>query len=277
MTKSIHVIKDIEMKKKGILLLVDEEEFFLSPDSYSDAYYYPGKELTKEEYQDLKRASRDKKAKDYLVKLVSSRRYTHKELYDKIENKYHLGYKENELLLLPYVQAHIIDDKAYALDYCESKIAQGYGKRYLLEKLKAKGIKDSILQDKELEELFVISLDQIEPLINKANKSKKNKTIEERKTSIMQLLIRRGYTSSQAKGAIDHFYSSLSQEEKKEEERNRVNLLKKEADKCYNFLVRQNRYDARKKKDAFIKKLLAKGFHYDEIMTILTEDYPFYD
>ena len=38
MTKSIHVIKDIEMKKKGILLLVDEEEFFLSPDSYSDAY-----------------------------------------------------------------------------------------------------------------------------------------------------------------------------------------------------------------------------------------------
>ncbi len=275
--KTVHVIKDIQMKKKGILLVVDEEEFFLSPDSYSDAFYYPGKQLTSEEYQTLKRASKDKKAADYLLKLISSRRYTHKELYDKLESKYHLGYKENELLLLPYVQSGIIDDKAYALDYCESKIEQGYGKRYLLEKLKSKGIKDNILQDKELMELFVISLDQMEPIIAKANRSKKNKTIEERKVSILQLLVRRGFSSTQARGAIDRFYQGQSDADKKEEEINRVILLKKEADKCYNFLTRHNKLDARKKKDTFIKKLLAKGFHYDEIMTILTEDYQFYD
>lgn len=275
--KSSHTIKDIQTRKKGILLVVDEEEFFLSPDSYSDHFYYPGKQLSKEEYQDLKRESRDKKAKDYLLKLITSRRYTHQELYNKLENKYHLGYKENELLLLPYIQSQIIDDKAYALDYAESKIEQGYGKKYILEHLKVKGIKEDILKDPELEEIFLLSLDQIDKLISKADKSKKNKTIEERKTSILQFLLRRGYSSSIAKKEIEHFYSSLSPEEKTQEARNRVNLLKKEADKCYNFLVRHNQLDARKKKDTMIRKLLSKGFHYEEIMTILTEDYEFYD
>lgn len=274
--KKNKTIQEIKTSKTGVSIIVGEESFLLSFDQYSNGFYYPNKNLSDEEFQQLKYDSKTKKANDYLRYLLSISRYTKKELMTKIKTKYHLSNSECLSLLNPYIETAIIDDKAYAKDYIEAKLEQHYGRQFILSHLKEKGISDEILRSEACADLFDDSLDSLLYLIEKTDRAKKEKTIDERKISILQLLLRRGFSSSQAKKAIDFFYDNLDDETKEKERENRARLLKKQARKWYNLLVRKTS-DPNKKKDALIRKLLSHGFHYDEIEKELQEGYSFYD
>ncbi len=267
--KKKYIVEDVCQKKTGVLLSIQGDEYLLSTDDYLEGLYYPGKELSLEDMKTLKKNSRQKKAKDYLLRLLSERRYTRSELKIKLEKKYMLSEIEADEILSPYIENHLIDDEAYMKDYLETKIEQGYGRNYLLAQLQKKGISPTLLSSipKELQDQDEILFS----LIEKMNRTQSSMTQEKKKESIFLALLRRGFSSSQAKKAIEEFYSTIDKEEIEEEKKKRKVLLKKEAEKCYNFLRAKKDATQAKKKDAFIRKLLQKGFHYDEIEAIMKE------
>ncbi len=268
MTKKIYKIKDIVSGRKGIEVLVDDLKFPLNTNDYLDGYYYPGKELSHEEYQILKRKSRTKKAKDYLLLLLSSRPYTKKELTEKLNSRFSLTADETDLLLRPFIEEGIIDDRRYASDYAEAKMEQGHGRKYIISELKKKGISEEILSS--LAPLFESQKDVLPSLMERLDRSHRSSTIEKRKRDILAILLRRGYDMALSNEAIEKYYSSLDEDRMREENEKRRILIKKEADKCYNSISRKD-CPAIRKKEMFIQKLMAKGFHHDEASAIIKE------
>ena len=264
-----YVIEDIKRKKNGVVILLSDEEILISQDAYVSSYLYPGKVIQEEERQQLLRSKNDKAVQDYISKLLSSHRYTYQTIKEKLQNRYGISDHKVLVLLTPYIENKIIDDHSYCLDYIEAKVQAGYGRSYIQQQLQKKGI---LKKDYECKEALALYEDtsSITPLIEKLNQSHRNKTIQKRKESIYQSLIRRGFSSSLVQKEIESFYASQKEEEKEADERNRALLLKKEYQKCYNSLSRKS-VPEEKKKNLLIQKLLNKGFRYEEILKEITE------
>lgn len=273
MTK--YFIREIRQEKNGVVLLVNKTEYLLSINDFTENYYYPNKELSCEEFQNLKEKSKNKKVTDYISFLLSSRRYTAKQIKDKLKTKFNLLDSLCEKFLLPYQESQILDDMSYAIDYCESKISSGYGKNYIIQKCKEKGISEDLISSEKIQSLFEDHSNILIDLISKQNKIKKNLTIEQRKNAVIQYLLRRGFSFEDSNKAVCNFYSSLSAEEITKDSINRKLLLKKDAEKCYNLIVRKS-ISIDMKKNSFIKKLLSKGYRFEEIQPLLKE-YIFHD
>lgn len=268
MKKSEHVIQEVVAKKNGIILKISSKEYLLNSDDYLEGFYYPGKELSDEEFLNIKSSAKNKRAKDYLLQLLSQGRYTHQEIKRRLAQKFSLSDTEIDNLLAVYIENGMISDELYANDFIEAKSMQGYGRRYIKARLKEKGISDSI--EKALSDRYPDEKEMIDSLIIRYDKSKSALIVEKRKESIHQSLVRRGFSPSLIQKELQHFYSSMDEEARKAESEKRRVLLKKEADKCYNALCHKDWPEA-KKKDAFIRKLMSKGFHYEEIEEISKE------
>ena len=63
----------------------------------------------------------------------------------------------------------------------------------------------------------------------------------------------------------EEFFWERNRDDKKEQM-----LLKKEAEKCYNLLMRKTA-DPRKKEEAFWRRLLTKGFRSEDIRSVIEE------
>ena len=257
-------IDDIVFNKKNIVLICGKKKITISNDIYLSNYFYPGKEIDEDDFYNLIIQSNYNKAKSYIEKQLSIHRYTYKQALDKLMNKYSLDFKHASIILLPYVESHIIDDKEYAIDYAESKIDIGYGKHYIDSQLLNKGIDKKILENEEYLELFSYEI-SLQKLIARFDKAKERLTIQKRKESIFSLLVRRGFSLDVVKSEIDIFYSHLSPDKLKEDEKKKQLLLKDNAFKCYNLINKRN-VPVEKKKQLFIQRLISKGFSYQEIL-----------
>ena len=142
---STNTLKDVTRKDKNVLLVFPKRKILLSTEDYLSGYFYPGKEFSDDEILVLKKKSGLRKAESYLHSLLRDRRYTVKEVKDKLKKKYVLGEEEINSLLSPYIEDQILDDESYAFDFYESKKEQGYGKNAIDAKLKRKGIPEEIL------------------------------------------------------------------------------------------------------------------------------------
>jgi SOS response regulatory protein OraA/RecX len=272
------IIEDVKVTKEGITLIFPHEELLISLSSYSDGYYYPGKELSKSEYLELKRLSKDRQVENYLSMLLKRSRYTIFGIKGKIKHRYpSLTEEEIHVLLLPYIESGILDDLSYAEDFASLKSEAGYGEDYIIAELKKRGIEEKVLKRKEVWSNYSKSKEVLPKLIEKKNRALKNYTLEKRKQNLQAFLIRRGYSATLARKEINAFYQKYSEAEKQSDAKIRVNVLKKEAQKCYNAVTRKP-VDAYKKKELFYNKLRMKGFRFDEIQSLVeSEGYQFHD
>ncbi|MGB9744112.1 MAG: regulatory protein RecX [Desulfurella sp.] len=132
---------------------------------------------------------------DYAFKLISKKRYTSKELQEKLEKK---GI-DPEPIINRLKELNYLNDLEYAIDYKNKKQNEGYGKYKILFHLKNKGISEDILNNLEfsnskLEEIF----------LSKIQKIKDNK-----KQKIYAFLINRGFDSSDIKNLIYKYEDKL--------------------------------------------------------------------
>ncbi|AHF97974.1 MAG: regulatory protein RecX [Desulfurella sp.] len=132
---------------------------------------------------------------DYAFKLISKKRYTSKELQEKLEKK---GI-DPEPIINRLKELNYLNDLEYAIDYKNKKQNEGYGKYKILFQLKNKGISEDILNNLEfsnskLEEIF----------LSKIQKIKDNK-----KQKIYAFLINRGFDSSDIKNLIYKYEDKL--------------------------------------------------------------------
>lgn len=271
-------IIDISPEKNGVTIVFPLEKFSLSLSDYSDGFYYPGKKLSKEEFQRLKACSKEKSAKDYIALLLQKHRYTIQGAKEKIRHRFP-SFPEEKInsFLVPYQEAGVLDDLSYAEDFATLKSEGGYGENYIVSELKKRGIPESILREKKIISQFEKSAAALPLLVEKKDRLLRQNTMEKRKEVIQAFLIRRGYPLSIAREAIRLYYLNRGEAEKEEDQNLRSVLLKKEAQKCYNAIVRKT-IDSHKKKGLFFQKMKMKGFRYDEIESIAErEGYSFHD
>lgn len=265
------VIVDVKGKGNGIIILLDSISYTISKEDYLDGYYYPGKTLSKEEITKLVFLEKNKKAKDYLTRLLSSSRYTKYQLEEKLKMKFYLKNEEIETLLSPYLESHVIDDLEYAKDYIASKTEQGYGQNYIVQNLKQKGISSDILKNKEIRSLLEHDKDMILEVSKKYIRQKKNDTIQKKKSSLQDFLARRGYQRADISHAMEALFSSLSEAEIESDKENQAKELKQRAGKCYNSINRK-KISEKDKRNLMIQRLLSYGYHYQDILDLLSQE-----
>lgn len=277
MKETSHRIEDVRIEKDSVLLLFPSQEIQVDFQTYSQGYYYPGKSLDEKTFRSLQQSEKLNSARKYLSSLLTSRRYSVFQCCTRLKQKYRISEKDIQNLLRPYIESHVLDDKAYAIDFAQDRCEKGYGKNRILAQLKEKHIAAEILESLELQKLFEDGNTLIHAILEKIDQSKSKMTLEKKKMYMCEYLLRRGYAKGVILENIESYFSSRNVVLIQKEAEKRSILLKKEALKCYNFVQRQHLTAARKK-DAFIRKLLQKGFHYDEIQSLLeSEDYCFYD
>jgi len=132
---------------------------------------------------------------DYAFGLIAKKRYTCKELKEKLEKK---GFNA-EPIIERLKELNYINDEEYARDYAIKKQNEGYGKYKIIYQLKSKGISDDIISNlqfssEKLEEVFLKYLKKI----------KKNK-----KQKIYAFLINRGFDSEEVKNLLYKYEDRL--------------------------------------------------------------------
>jgi SOS response regulatory protein OraA/RecX len=271
-------IKDVTLKKKGVLIEVGTEKLLVSQNAYASGYFYPGKVLETKELSQLRRESQTRRAEVYLKNLLSAYRLSVSETRKRLFRRFGLDSKSVDLLLKPYLESHVLDDLGYSQDFVESKREKGYGPSYLRQELKRRGITPEIIAkvlapsaESQADQTDILAL-----LVQSYNDKKKDETLERRKQECLAFLVRRGYSPEASQAAIHDFYGSLSEEEKEDERQNRVLLLKAKAEKCYNSL-RSSPADPSKKKETFLRRMLGLGFSYGEIDDVMKKERYFHD
>lgn len=267
--KKEKTILALNPQKKGVEIVVSQrEKYLIDEETYLDHYFYPGKVLSDEEVLLLKKASKNKKASDYLVLLLSRGRYTYHQLFQKLETKYPLGEKEIKSLLAPYVENGLIDDKSYALDYASSKAEQGYGRNYILDALKERGVNSTLAHSPEVMEAMDSSFEVLPDLITSLKKRKSNLSRQKQEEAIQQALLRRGYSYSEIEEALRSLKEEETPEEIEKAHEEEKLLLRNEARKWYNSFTRSPSFSTlspMEKKKKLTEKLLRRGFPLAEV------------
>ncbi len=132
---------------------------------------------------------------DYAFSLIAKKRYTCKELKEKLEKKGFSAVQVIERLK----ELNYINDLEYATDYAIKKQNEGYGKYKIIFQLKNKGISEDVINslefsNKNLEDIF----------FKKLRKIKDNK-----KQKIYSFLINRGFDSDEVKNLIYKYEDKL--------------------------------------------------------------------
>ena len=264
-TSDTFTVQNVEASKDGVHILFSDRELVLDTSSYTDLFLYPGKELDEEEFHHVVSLSERRSAIHYVSKLLCNRRYTYKQLFDKVRMKFQLKEEDIHEILFPYTQSGILDDEKYALDYIQLGLEEGYYFPYLKQKLIEKGIHRELLSALD-ESRF--DVDQEESILNRISlldKRKKQFPLRKRKADIMSLFLERGFDSSLCRELIENFYSSKGEDEKEKDRENELMLLKKRVKECYNSLRNRglSSHDLREK---MIQRLVSKGFAYDSVV-----------
>ncbi len=131
---------------------------------------------------------------DYAFGLIAKKRYTCRELKEKLEKK---GFSA-EPIIERLKELNYLNDLEYARDYTIKKQNEGYGKYKIMYQLKNKGISEDIISDlqfsnEKLEDIFLKKLQKI-----KGNKQK-----------IYAFLINRGFDSEEIKNLIYKYEDKL--------------------------------------------------------------------
>lgn|GEM_PF-753548 len=257
-------IESLEPYRGGLkATFSDGKSLLLSPESYVSGYYYPGKVLSAGEFAALKEEASQRKVKDYLSRLLSSGRYTVKDVSDRLVRKYSLSEKEIRVLLAPYQEAGVLDDEAYAMDFLESRQGTVSGPRQLESKLREKGVPEEVLAQKEVRAL----LNENEVLLPEAARKlllTATGTLSQRKEKVLSSLLRHGFSLSVSQEALSSALSSLSDEEKEELKKQESVGLTREAALCYNSL-RHRKLEERALRTKFFQSLRRKGYALKDI------------
>ena len=262
-------IEDIEAEKNGsVKITVNGKEYSLSSDSYLDAYYYRDKEMSEEEFDHLKESSKEKKYIDYIKYLISYKPYTKREIRDKVEKKFKLPDEKIEELLYKYVEDGIIDDTSYAVDFIENKKSDGYGNRYIIVKLKERGIDDVTISSSEVIDALSEEVD-IDEVVKRLAPKYRNLIAVQREKKLTEALITRGFDYSSASSASKRYMSSMSSEELALDEEKKARIISEEISKCYN---RYKDLPEDKIVSKIYLKLRGKGFSCEDIKSKLRKD-----
>lgn len=154
-----------------------------------------------------------------------------------------------------------INDRKYAHSFIQSNLLTGdKGAFVLKQKLSQKGISSAIIEDELSQFDFTELTDKVaEKLLKKYQGKLPSKALQDK---ILQSLINKGFSYSQAKTAYQHL-------EVEEDQENQEELLYKELDKQYRKYSKK--YDGYDLKQRLTQALARKGYDFSDIASALRD------
>ena len=254
-------ITKIEKKKRLYLLELDgSEKLYITEDTIVRFMLSKGMEITEQEQSEIQDYAQFSYGKNLALYHLSFKQRTAKEVKD------HLTQHNIQPDIISQVLDNLkkdnwINDRKYANSYIQSNLLTGdKGAFVLKQKLSQKGISSTIIED-ELSQFDLTELtDKVaQKLLRKYQGKLPSKALQDK---ILQSLINKGFSYSQAKTAYQHL-------EIEEDQENQQELLYKELDKQYRKYSKK--YDGYDLKQRLTQALARKGYDFSDIASALRE------
>lgn len=251
-SRKIIKINSISIDKKGrYLIKAGSYSFLLNENSFTDGFFYIGKDLTESDVSFLKEESRVCFLSDYAYSLLSRKSYSKHEMKEKLLHK-DPNEKMVDSVLIRLEKYGLIDDLNYAINYKESRENALYGKKFILDELRyKKGISDQILSNLS----FNNEREHAQKYLTHLSRSLESYPYKTQKEKAKISLLRRGFDYEMINDLLNH---SLEQNDSKVFKR-----LNADADRAYlRYKQKYNGYEL----FARVRVSLArKGYGTDEI------------
>lgn len=196
------IITEIKPRRKGLSSLYIDGEFVANLDSQTllENRFDVGKEIDDEQLHEVINQSREKRAKDKALWLISYRDHSKKELADKIKRSFDEASAEKAVERME--ELGLVDDESYARRYAQKVMfSKHMSKKGAVYELVRKGI-DRELAEEIVDEIEVDPQEQIMLIIEKKYKNINDEKIRRRAVSALQRL---GYGWEDIKSAINEY------------------------------------------------------------------------
>ena len=256
-----NIVEEISSSNENVKIsFSNTKEITLSNLLYAnlDFYIYKGKELSQFEFERLLELEKDSKGFNYLFKLVTSKYYPKKVLFEKLIKK---GLKESsiEQMIDFLIEKGIYDPKNYLDNYVETYLEKGYSTSLIEYKLinlgySKKEIKKVLDSKQEYKSNLI---DVVSKLVEKY----KNKDYAQLKNSVISKLAELGYS----------FEVSVTSFEKYMDENDDVKneFIKKEEDNLkqmiLTFIAVNKNLSSKEMFNKICARFIKKGYSYDKI------------
>ena len=136
-----YLIKNIKKTKNNyVITLNDDTKLKMNEDVFTDYYFYVGKEISKDELDDIKMNMDISKSYQYALNLVLNKPYSAYNLYLKLINNKKLDKTTANKIIDKLKSYKYLDDTRYAYDLIDVLNYKGYGYFRIIEILKTDGI-----------------------------------------------------------------------------------------------------------------------------------------
>lgn len=253
------VIESIEFKKKKIHIhFLSGESLMLTPDQYTQDYFYIGKVMDPKTYDQMVISNQNQPFIDYGFRLLSKGRYTEYQVREKLYHRQAVK-PQVDLVIERLKQAHLIDDQALMLDWVNHYQKKGYGFRFIKQKLIEKGVASAKIETITLDSH--IQKESIKFLLNQWSKKYARLSERQKKEKIRQALMVRGFDIKDFALYLEALPSHTEAEES-------VNL-----DLAYQKAVRtfSRRFEGEVFQEKVINFLVRKGYNYANIRRKIKE------
>lgn len=212
-----------------------------------------GTELTDSQIKEIQDKENVNKAYGDAVNYLSYQLRTKKEIKDYLYKKeYHRDAVDEVVKRLEDLR--YLDDSSYATSFINTQLrTTANGPKIIEQKLVQKGVPQNIIQDKLFEINEDILLENATEFAKKQARKQKRASFNQMLTKIRQSLYQKGFP----KDIIEEAIKELDLEPDEDEELDKLQKLVQKV---------QHRYD---KPAKLINYLMTKGYHYDEIKSVL--------
>ena len=254
-------ITKIEKKKRLYLLELDgSEKLYITEDTIVRFMLSKGMEITEQELKEIQDYAQFSYGKNLALYHLSFKQRTAKEVKDYL-TQHDIQPEIISQVLDNLKKDNWINDRKYANSFIQSNLLTGdKGAFVLKQKLSLKGISSTIIEEELNQFDFTELTDKVsEKLLKKYQVKLPSKALQDK---ILQSLINKGFSYSQAKTAYQHLEIEEDQENKQE-------LLYKEIDKQYRKYSKK--YDVYDLKQRLTQALARKGYDFSDIASALRE------
>ena len=254
-------ITKIEKKKRLYLLeLDDSEKLYVTEDTIVRFMLSKGMEITEQELSEIQEYAQFSYGKNLALYHLSFKQRTAKEVKDYL-SQHDIQPEIISQVLDNLKKDNWINDRKYAHSFIQSNLLTAdKGAFVLKQKLSQKGISSTIIEEELNQFDFTELTDKVaEKLLKKYQEKLPNKALQDK---ILQSLINKGFSYSQAKTAYQHL-------EIEEDQENQQELLYKELDKQYRKYSKK--YDGYDLKQRLTQALARKGYDFSDIASALRE------
>lgn len=254
-------IKKIEKKKRLYLLEMDDsEKLYITEDTIVRFMLSKGMKITEQELKEIQDYAQFSYGKNLALYHLSFKQRTAKEVKDYL-TQHDIQPEIISQVLDNLKKDNWINDRKYANSFIQSNLLTGdKGAFVLKKKLSQKGISSTIIEEELNRFDFTQLTDKVaEKLLKKHQGKLPSKALQDK---ILQSLINKGFSYSQAKTAYQHL-------EIEEDQENQQELLYKELDKQYRKYSKK--YDGYDLKQRLTQALARKGYDFSDIASALRE------